>query len=101
MPAILCCSSSPVIITTPATAKRRLNNCNLLWRSAKKKKPIVARKKICKLLSKVECQDQRHKYFHAKKLNQTLKKRQKKYQTTKLFDFWEKFAFSISLSHKK
>ena len=41
-------------LNQPLMAITRLNNCNGVWRSPKKKKPMAERKKICRLLSRVE-----------------------------------------------
>ena len=52
--ALLWPSSGLPMSATPLMAITRLNNCSGVWRSPKKKKPMAERKKICRLLSRVE-----------------------------------------------
>ena len=52
--AVLCANSGLPIIATPSIAKNKLMICTIDWRSLKYKKPMAAKKKICKLLSRVE-----------------------------------------------
>ena len=47
-------NSGNAIIATPPTAMIRLKICSLFSLSSNRKKPMAARKKICKLLSRVE-----------------------------------------------